>query len=200
LGANNDPINGVFAIGTYHNEIHISGYVSSTANASVRLVDWTRYLTTGAPWVASQPTSQFPACGQNASFTIEAAMGYTDAVYAWRKNGTPLSNGVTANGTMISGANAPTLTLTSVSSADNGGYDCVLSNSCGGETSILATLTVGTTCCADVTHSGAVNIDDLLQVINNWGATGSNPADVTHDGVVDIDDLLSVVNAWGACP
>lgn len=198
-GANNDPIHSVFAIGTYHDELHISGYLSSTATAQVRLTDWTRYLTTGAPWIASQPVSQFPACGLAPTFTIQPAAGYSGLSYSWRRNGTPLSNGVTSHGTTISGATTNQLKLINVSGADDGAYDCVLSNTCGSETSAPAMLTVDTTCCADANHSGAVNIDDLLQVINNWGATG-NSADVTHDGVVDIDDMLAVINGWGACP
>src|SRR5207247_10140359 len=39
----------------------------------------------------------------------------------------------------------------------------------------------------DVNADGVVDIDDLLAVINAWGATGAPgtiPADVNHDGVV----------------
>ena len=59
-------------------------------------------------------------------------------------------------------------------------------------------------CPADIVPpggNGLVNIDDLLAVINNWGATGGgNPADVNQDNVVNIDDLLAVIGAWGPCP
>jgi hypothetical protein len=55
-------------------------------------------------------------------------------------------------------------------------------------------------CPADVNHSGAVNIDDLLGVINAWGPCAGCAADITNNGVVNIDDLLGVINAWGACP
>jgi hypothetical protein len=55
-------------------------------------------------------------------------------------------------------------------------------------------------CPADIAGGdGNVNIDDLLVVINAWGAT-SGPADVNQSGLVDIDDLLAVINGWGACP
>lgn len=53
---------------------------------------------------------------------------------------------------------------------------------------------------ADVNGDGAVNIDDLLIVINSWGFTGppgTIAADVDGSGVVDIDDLLLVINDWG---
>jgi hypothetical protein len=58
-----------------------------------------------------------------------------------------------------------------------------------------------TPCYADVAGSGnVVNIDDLLLVINNWGAGFGNPADATGDWTVNIDDLLLVINSWGPCP
>jgi hydroxyacylglutathione hydrolase len=52
-------------------------------------------------------------------------------------------------------------------------------------------------CPNDVTADGSVNIDDLLGVINGWGANPGSPADVTGNGLVDIDDLLAVINGWG---
>jgi 6-phosphogluconolactonase (cycloisomerase 2 family) len=55
-------------------------------------------------------------------------------------------------------------------------------------------------CPADVAGGdGVVDIDDLLAVINAWGALGG-PADINQSGLVDIDDLLAVINAWGDCP
>lgn len=54
-------------------------------------------------------------------------------------------------------------------------------------------------CPADLNGNGMVNVDDLLAVINAWGASGG-PADVNNDGVVNVDDLLAVINAWGSCP
>ena len=44
-----------------------------------------------------------------------------------------------------------------------------------------------------------VNIDDLLLVINTWGATGTSAGDINHDHIVNIDDLLAVINGWGPC-
>ncbi len=60
-------------------------------------------------------------------------------------------------------------------------------------------------CRADISPPGGngfVNVDDLLLVINSWGAT-SGPADIAPgcgNGFVNVDDLLAVVNAWGQCP
>jgi hypothetical protein len=56
----------------------------------------------------------------------------------------------------------------------------------------------------DVDVDGFVNVEDLLAVINAWGACPALPrecpADVAPpggDGVVDVDDLLTVINNWG---
>lgn len=62
------------------------------------------------------------------------------------------------------------------------------------------------TCAADISPSpqgnGAVDVDDLILVINNWGALGG-VADIAPppagNGIVDVDDLLAVINSWGPC-
>lgn len=60
-------------------------------------------------------------------------------------------------------------------------------------------ITTAPLCAADLNGSGAVDIDDLLTVINAWGST-SGAGDVDGSGVTDIDDLLLVINSWGPCP
>lgn len=49
----------------------------------------------------------------------------------------------------------------------------------------------------DVNANGVVNVDDLLGVINAWGACPCCAADVNGDGMVNVDDLLAVINSWG---
>jgi murein tripeptide amidase MpaA len=55
-----------------------------------------------------------------------------------------------------------------------------------------------TPCPGDMDGSGAVDVNDVLQVL---GAYGSNdPAgDVNGDGTVDVNDILAVVAAFGPC-
>lgn len=62
-------------------------------------------------------------------------------------------------------------------------------------------------CLGDTNGDAIVNIDDLLEVINTWGACadpGNCPGDLAPkpngDGLVNIDDLIAIVNGWGACP
>jgi hypothetical protein len=62
----------------------------------------------------------------------------------------------------------------------------------------------GVLCPSDVFASGEVDINDLLAVVNAWGANcipcpPSCSADIDGDCDVDVDDLLLVVNNWGPC-
>jgi hypothetical protein len=61
------------------------------------------------------------------------------------------------------------------------------------------------TCPADIAPAGGngvVNVDDLLLVINTWGACSGCAADIAPpggNGAVNVDDLLMIINAWGPC-
>lgn len=61
------------------------------------------------------------------------------------------------------------------------------------------------TCPADIAPSGGngiVDVDDLLAVINTWGACAGCVSDIAPpggNGSVDVDDLLLVINSWGVC-
>ncbi|MCI0362962.1 MAG: dockerin type I domain-containing protein [Phycisphaerales bacterium] len=54
-------------------------------------------------------------------------------------------------------------------------------------------------CLEDLNQDGQVNVNDLLALIEAWGALGG-PADLSGEGVVNVFDLLALINAWGACP
>lgn len=56
-------------------------------------------------------------------------------------------------------------------------------------------------CDEDTNGDGTVDVQDLTNVILDWGSDGSgNGGDVTGDGVVDVSDLTAVILAWGDCP
>jgi probable HAF family extracellular repeat protein len=49
----------------------------------------------------------------------------------------------------------------------------------------------------DVNCDGAVNIDDLLRILQLWGPViGDNPADSNGDGAIGMTDLLAVIDNW----
>lgn len=56
-----------------------------------------------------------------------------------------------------------------------------------------------TACPADVNDDGAVNIDDLFQLLGTWGPCWECVEDITGDGQVDIEDIFDVLADWGLC-
>ncbi len=48
----------------------------------------------------------------------------------------------------------------------------------------------------DANRDGQVNIEDILTVVDQWGACDGCPADLNQSGSVDIDDLLEVSANW----
>jgi hypothetical protein len=55
----------------------------------------------------------------------------------------------------------------------------------------------GTLCPADLTGDGLVDVNDLLEIIAQYGDPGSG--DLDNDGIVDADDILAAIAAWGVC-
>ncbi|MCH2134301.1 MAG: right-handed parallel beta-helix repeat-containing protein [Phycisphaerales bacterium] len=54
-------------------------------------------------------------------------------------------------------------------------------------------------CAMDINADGAVDVNDVLQVINAWGNCIC-VEDVNGDTVVDVTDLLAIIDEWGSCP
>ena len=79
-----------------------------------------------------QPQSISVTEGLDVTFHVEA-VGEPAPGYLWLKNGLPLAPPITAN----------TLSLSAVTTADQGDYQAVASNSSGAVTSLVATLKVG---------------------------------------------------------
>jgi hypothetical protein len=88
------------------------------------------------PGVVTGPTSQAVINGNNASFNVSAS-GQPSLGYNWLFNGTNL-----VNGSGVSGATGSVLTLTAVTTNNDGNYSVVVTNNYGSITSSVATLTV----------------------------------------------------------
>jgi hypothetical protein len=97
------------------------------------------------------------------------------------------------NGNCLEGVNE--LDCASVAGTWGGtGTSCTGSNPCG------------PACPADIAPAGgngAIDVDDLLAVINAWGPCSGCSADIAPEpdgnNAVDVDDLLMVINSWGPC-
>jgi hypothetical protein len=57
----------------------------------------------------------------------------------------------------------------------------------------------GELCPADFDGNGAIDINDLLQLLAAWGDCPGCIEDLNFDGVVDIQDLLDLLAVWGPC-
>lgn len=121
-----------------------------------------------APSVLTQPASLSVVAGSEAVFAV-VARGTEALSYQWRRNGQPLS-----------GANAPLLKLSNVSSSDASVYSVQVSNAAGNVTSADATLQVSTGVAPDVAPSivtapAAVQVNSGNTVTFAVGAAGSGP-------------------------
>lgn len=129
---------------------------------------------------------------------LGADVAHSGAVrYQWRRNGIPLHK---------TGGFVPVLHLLYIQNlhgAHEGTYDIVITNDCTSVTSNSFVLDLPGTCLGDVTGDNVVNLGDLLQVLQSWGACPSLasicPQDLTHDRLVNVSDLLMVLNQWGLC-
>jgi len=88
------------------------------------------------PVITTQPGSQAAGVGTRVTFSV-VATGTGPLSYAWSRNGQVL-----ANGGQVSGADTATLSLTNVSPAEVGSYQCRVSNAAGEVLSDVATLTL----------------------------------------------------------
>jgi hypothetical protein len=144
---------------------------TATSNSAVLTVNQTATIT-GDPAAATR------CVGTGVTFNVSAT-GAATLTYQWRKNA---SN--------ISGATSTSYTIASVVTGDAGTYDCVVTNSCGSDTSAGALLTVNSTASISgqpspasacvgspaafsVTASGATGFQWRKNGSNIGGATGS---------------------------
>ena len=75
----------------------------------------------GFPVITNQPASTTAPLGGTANFTVGVSNA-PGASYQWQLEGANLLNGVQANGSVVSGATTPSLTITGASSGNVGHY------------------------------------------------------------------------------
>ncbi|HEC42189.1 MAG TPA: hypothetical protein ENI20_05100 [Bacteroides sp.] len=85
--------------------------------------------------ILSGPVDEIRCEGTSATFSVSA---FGDSLtYQWKKNGVNISDGPTVNG-----SSKKDLTLTDLSAADAGAYNCLVSSMCGSGNTTAANLTV----------------------------------------------------------
>ena len=98
------------------------------------------------PEITLDPVSQDKYVGEDVDFTI-AATGTAPITYQWKKDGADLP-----------GETGTTLSLTSLTLADEGDYTCVATNAVGSDESTAATLTVSIRPAITVTSPNGGNL------------------------------------------
>lgn len=153
-------------------------------------------LTIGiAPTVGTQPANQVVNAGSNAFFTV-ALNGPLNPQYQWRKNGGNISDGADYVGTTSS-----TLIVLNAQEADEGTYDCVISDepsiyACP-VTSNGATLTVNpvvVSCDGDLDGDSRVDFADFSILSSCFGQPCG---DLTGDNLTDFADFSVLSADWG---
>ncbi len=113
-----------------------NGYVYVTADNICGSSNPASLRVDGEVIVTQNPVNTDACAGTQVSFSINTQGNTVN--YQWQYNGSNLTNGGT-----ISGANAATLVINPVASADAGLYSCIVSNNCSDpDTSTAAILTV----------------------------------------------------------
>ncbi len=88
------PVNGgtdnsVFALAAYHNEVIAGGTFGTVRNGGLLSEADARFTIDGIPWITVNPSAPGPLCaGGNVSLSAEAADGYPNVTYTWRRAGT----------------------------------------------------------------------------------------------------------------
>jgi endo-1,4-beta-xylanase len=125
------------------------------------------------PWITLQPVSQTATVEDDVSFTV-AGDGTGPLAYEWRKDGVPIVGNPTAG--------TPVLTLTGITTADAGSYDCVVSNVAGSAISAAAVLTVNKAVAAVSIGNLAQAYDGSPRVVSVATAPPGLGVVVTYDG------------------
>ncbi len=132
------------------------------------------------PAIVSQPQSVTNNVGATVKFTVKP-FGTSPLTYQWLKDGVALTDGG-----IISGSSTASLTLSSVSSADQGGYSVIVSNALGSAASTVATLTVRFDPAVWSVRTSPIsqNLCSVVYGISNYTAVGFSGKVLTSpDGV-----------------
>jgi polygalacturonase len=152
------------------------------------------YTTFNALALRSQPSSQTVSAGGGTSFTVQTlgtsgVAPVSNPSFQWYREGLALTNGTQGDGTVVSGATAATLGLSSVTPAAAGRYTVAVSNSLDAFNTNLNTLVAKSAPLLTVSQPAALVV---TQSFDAWatatGLPGPNAAptaDPDGDGVVN---------------
>ncbi len=125
---------------------------------------------TDCPVFNNEPTEQTIWRGAKLSLHADV-VGAQPMTLNWQRNGVNLSDGTTSSGSVISGANTDTLTITNSQAEDSGFYTLVASNDCGSSSTTPMMMTVRV----------------QVPMPTNWTVTNLHPG-FTHSYALAVED------------
>jgi hypothetical protein len=129
-----------------------------------------------APIFVAQPQNTTNNATDTAIISATVS-GFLPMSFQWYKGSTPLTDGPTGTGSIITGAtNSPILTIANVLAADAGDYHVAVTNSLGGTNSASAHLTV----IDPIISTPPVNVTNVLGDNGNFFAFGDGTAPVGY--------------------
>lgn len=156
---------------------------------------WERVASGNAPVLTLQPPDRISPEGTSTTFRVDVS-GTGPFQFQWRRGGVAL-----ADNARYSGTRGAVFRITGITQVDSDAFDCVVSNSCGSQTSRRAWLLVR--CPADVDNGAGIGVPDQSIDVEDLSffmtalETGDVRADVddgsgtgTLDHSVDFADIL----------
>jgi hypothetical protein len=115
--------------------------------------------------VTRSPDHVIAPPGNSATFSVSTGAPGPLA-FQWRRNGVPLADGPT-----VQGSATDTLTVGPLTTADdNGAYDCVVTTPCGQLRCDPIALGVASNCPADFDGNGTLGVPDIFAFLSAWFA------------------------------
>jgi hypothetical protein len=133
----------IYAIESLQNDLYIAGAFTEVNGQPA--VGVARLLNTGAPQFTQQPSSQQVFATETLTLAAPVA-NPTDVTFQWSLNGTPIGNGLTQGGQLVSGANTSVLIIQRPRVTMSGLYTLRATNSCGTTTSSPVEVTIVPAC------------------------------------------------------
>jgi glucose/arabinose dehydrogenase len=177
-----------------------SGSYSCAVTVGCRTVDSAAValVVQSGPTIITDPQAASICATQTAVFTVTDS-AVPPASYQWLRNNTPITDGPTGNGSIISGSNTNTLIINNATTADQANYSCRLTNPCS-TTTESAPLNV--LCSADFDNSGGTpDASDIDAFFTQW-LVGDASADADcSGGTPEAGDIDTFFTQWlaGGC-
>jgi hypothetical protein len=146
-------------------------------------------VTNTPPTITTQPASQTVSVGSTVTFDVNGPAPSPPYFFQWLKDGTDLTDGTNASGSIISGSTNFTLTISNSQTNDDGNYQVIVTNYVGSVTSSVAVLTVLMS--PGFTGIAAANDGSGSFILSGGGGTNS-----AKYYVLTSSNLVTPLNLW----